>query len=263
MCHWLVSLLTETLCCVSCSHESLIMVSGGSGIAPFISIIRDILFQSTKPNCHIPKILLVCAFKTSADLSVLDLLLPISGFNAEQISQIQLQIEAYVTQEKEQPKIEAQKTLQTICFKPNPLDSPISATLGPNNWLWLGAIISSSFVLFLVVLGLVTRYYIYPFDQKLGQFYHYSYRCLWDMFLVCACICLVSSVAFVLCKRRNAMQDKQIKNVEMVNPGTSPVSWSYAAGENLELESLPIQSLAQAMKVHFGARPDLKSKLLK
>ena len=242
------------------------MVSGGSGITPFISIIREIIFQSTKPNSQIPRILLISAFKNSADLAMLDLLLPISGPHADQISKIQLHIEAYVTQEKEQPTKEAQKGIQTVLFKPNPRDSPISATLGPNSWLWLGAIISSSFVLFLLMLGLVTRYYIYPVDHK-GGFYHYSYRCLWDMFLVCACICLVSSVAFVWSKRQNSLMDnnnnKQIQNVEMVTPTmSSPAAWSYNVGAaDRELESFPNQSLAQAIKVHFGARPDLKSKL--
>ncbi|PON96999.1 Phthalate dioxygenase reductase [Trema orientale] len=200
----------------------------------------------------------------SADLAMLDLLLPISGPHADQISQMQLQIEAYVTQEKEQPTEDAQNSIQTIWYKPNPLDSPISATLGPNSWLWLGAIISSSFVLFLLVLGLVTRYYIYPVNHNTGDFYHYSYRCLWDMFLVCACVCLVSSVGFVWSKRRNALMDnsyKQVQNVEMATPAASPASWSYvAAADHRELESLPNQSLAQAIKVHFGARPDLKSK---
>ncbi|XP_062120343.1 ferric reduction oxidase 4-like isoform X2 [Humulus lupulus] len=240
-------------------HEALIMVSGGSGITPFISIIREIMFQSTIPNSHVPRVVLVCAFKTSADLAMLDLLLPISGSHAEQISQIELQIEAYVTQENEQPTIEAQKTIQTSFFKPNPLDMPISATLGPNSWLWLGAIISSSFVLFLLVLGLVTRYYIYPVDNS-GGFYHYSYRCLWDMFLVCACICLASSVAFVWSKTGNGgLNDtKQVQNVEMATPTSSPAAWSYAGGDHREVESLPNQSLAQAIKVHFGARPDLK-----
>ncbi|XP_062120349.1 ferric reduction oxidase 4-like isoform X2 [Humulus lupulus] len=240
-------------------HEALIMVSGGSGITPFISIIREIMFQSTIPNSHVPRVVLVCAFKTSADLAMLDLLLPISGSHAEQISQIELQIEAYVTQENEQPTLEAQKTIQTAFFKPNPVDLPISATLGPNSWLWLGAIISSSFVLFLLVLGLVTRYYIYPVDNS-GGFYHYSYRCLWDMFSVCACICLASSVAFVLSKSCNGglMGTKQIQNVEMATPTSSPAAWCYAGGDYREVESLPIQSLAQAMKVHFGARPDLK-----
>ncbi|KAF4356505.1 hypothetical protein F8388_026977 [Cannabis sativa] len=240
-------------------HEALIMVSGGSGITPFISIIREIMFQSTIPNSHVPRVVLVCAFKTSADLAMLDLLLPISGSHAEQISQIELQIEAYVTQENEQPIIEAQKTIQTTFFKPNPMDRPISSTFGPNSWLWLGAIISSSFVLFLLVLGLVTRYYIYPVDNS-GGFYHYSYRCLWDMFLVCACICLASSVAFVWSKSCNVglIDTKQIQNVEMGTPTSSPAAWSYVGGDYREVESLPNQSLAQAIKVHFGARPDLK-----
>ncbi|PON58183.1 Cytochrome b245, heavy chain [Parasponia andersonii] len=241
-------------------HEALIMVSGGSGITPFISIIREIMFQSTKSNSQIPRVVLICAFKNSADLAMLDLLLPISGTHADQISQMQLQIEAYVTQEKEKPTKQAQKPIQTILYKPNPLDSPISPTLGPNSWLWLGAIIASSFVLFLLVLGLVTRYYVYPVDHNTGDFYHYSYRCLWDMFLACACICLVSSLVFVWTKRRNDLMDnKQTQNLEMVMPpASSQVAWSYVAGDHRELESLPKQSLAHAMKVHFGARPDLK-----
>ena len=160
---WLISVFILTIKNLSfylnpqCSHESLIMVSGGSGIAPFISIIREILFESTCPKSHVPKIHLVCAFKTSAELTTLDLLLPISGSNSEQISKIDLQISAYVTQEQENPNTEAQKPVQTIFFRPNPLDSPISAILGTNNWLWLGAIIASSCGLLLVVLGRVTR----------------------------------------------------------------------------------------------------------
>jgi hypothetical protein len=47
-------------------------------------------------------------------------------------------------------------------------------------------------------------------------------------------------------------------NVEISTPTRSPGSWIY--GSERELESLPHQSLVQATNVHFGARPDLKSK---
>ncbi|GLT78047.1 hypothetical protein SLA2020_495940 [Shorea laevis] len=196
-------------------HESLVMVSGGSGITPFISIIREIIFQSQNASLHnIPRVLLICAFKNSADLTMLDLLLPISGGTPTQIStKMQLQIEAYVTRENEQPSAEAQKLIQTIWFKPGPSDSPISPALGPNNWLWLGAIISSSFVMFLVFL-----------ETKLDAIREASPR------------------------------------LGSANAKTSPGSWFYAADR--ELESLPHQSLVQATKVHFGARPDLKKILL-
>ncbi|XP_022724254.1 ferric reduction oxidase 4-like [Durio zibethinus] len=240
-----------------CRHESLVLVCGGSGVAPFISIIREIIFQSQKSNVKVPRVVMICAFKHSADLAMLDLLLPISGSPAE-ISQIQLQIEAYITREKEQPNTNTQKPLQTIRFKPCPLDSPISAALGPNNWLWLGAIISSSFVMFLLLLGIVTRYYIYPIDHNTEQIYHFSFRALWDMFLVCVCIFIVSSVIFLWRKKQIAREGKPILNKEIPTPTTttSPGTWFSCA--DIELISLPTQSLAQATKVHFGSRPDLK-----
>ena len=56
-------------------------------------------------------------------------------------------------------------------------------------------------------------------------------------------------------KKEKAMEAKKIEHVEGQSP-TSP----YNADR--ELESLPHQSLVQATKVHFGARPNLQSTLL-
>ncbi|XP_037494461.1 ferric reduction oxidase 4 isoform X2 [Jatropha curcas] len=204
-------------------HELLVMVCGGSGITPFISIIRQIIFQSAQPNSHNPQVLLVCAFKNTADLTMLDLLLPVNNAPI-QITQVNLQIEAYITRETQQPIPDSETLLRTIWFKPNPSDSPITAALGPNNWLWLGAIIASSFVMFLVLLGIITRFYIYPIDHN---------------------------TTFLWCKSKNA---QQIQNLEVPTPTASP-------GDR-ELESLPHESLVQATKLHFGARPDLNRILL-
>jgi ferric-chelate reductase len=239
------------------------MLSGGSGITPFISLIREILFQSQNANLRtIPRVLLICAFKNSTDLTMLDLLLPISGAPTQIPTKMQLQIEAYVTRENEQPSTNAQKLIQTIWFKPNPSDSPISPTLGPNNWLWLGAIITSSFVMFLLFLGIVTHYYIYPISEENTRtgIYNFSLSSLWDMFLVSSCILVASNAIFIWCKKQNSMERKQIQNMEVPTPITSQGSWFYEADR--ELESLPHQSLVQATKVHFGARPNLKSKLI-
>uniref|UniRef100_A0A5B7BXJ2 ferric-chelate reductase (NADH) n=1 Tax=Davidia involucrata TaxID=16924 RepID=A0A5B7BXJ2_DAVIN len=246
-------------------HESLVMISGGSGITLFISIIREIIFRSTQPNSsrRIPRILLICAFKNSTDLTMLDLLLPISGTPAE-ISQIQLHIEAYVTRETKPPTADTQKLLQTIWFKLNPMDSPISAALGPNSWLWLGGIISSSFIMFLLFLAILTRYYIFPIDHNTDMIYHFTLRTLWDIFFVCVCIFIATSAIFLSQKRQqkrqSAMEKRQIQNLKVPTPTMSPRSWSH--GADRELESLPHQSLVQATKVHFGTRPDLKKTLL-
>ncbi|XP_062149736.1 ferric reduction oxidase 4-like isoform X3 [Alnus glutinosa] len=244
-------------------HESLVMVSGGSGITPFISLIREIIFQSQNANLHtIPRFLLICAFKNSVDLTMLDLLLPISGTPTQILTKMQLQIEAYVTRENEQPLTDTQKLIQTIWFKLDPSDSHISSALGPNNWLWLGTIISSSFVMFFLFLGIVTRYYIYPISEENTSIgiYNFSLSSLWNMFLVSSCILVASSAIFLWCKKQNSMEGKQIQNMEVPTPTTSPGSWFYVVDR--ELESLPHESLVQVTNVHFGARPDLKKILL-
>ncbi|TKY51333.1 Ferric reduction oxidase 4 [Spatholobus suberectus] len=235
-------------------HEQLVLVSGGSGITPFISIIRDLIFQNQQES-HVPTVLLVCAFKNSADLTMLDLMLPVFG-STTQISKLQLQIEAYITREKEEPPRDSQKQIQTKWFKATLSDSPISVVLGPNNWLWLGAIISSSFLMFLLLLGIITRYYIYPIENNSEEVYHWTFKVLWFMFLLCAGICTCCSAVFLWWKRQNTLESKQITNVEVPTPIRSPGSWIY--GSEREVESLPHQSLVQATNVHFGARPDLK-----
>lgn len=59
-------------------------------------------------------------------------------------------------------------------------------------------------------------------------------------------------------KSQNGNEGKQIQSLKMSNP-TSP-GGSLKTDECIELESLPHQSITEATQVHFGARPDLKSK---
>jgi ferric-chelate reductase len=233
----------------ACSFDTLVMVSGGSGITPFIPIIRELIFLSTTPNCSTPKVKLICAFKNSPDLTLLDLILPISGTSSE-ISNLQLQIEAFVTRDKE-PKTDESKPVRAIWLKPHAADAPFSAILGPNSWLWLGMIIASSFVIFLILIGIITRYYIYPIDHNTNKIFPTSARAVINMLAICICIAMTASAAVFWNKRQNAAEAKQIQNMEEAtgSPGS----------HDMELESLPDQSLAQDINVHYGRRPDLKS----
>ncbi|KAH8488717.1 hypothetical protein H0E87_024375 [Populus deltoides] len=235
-------------------HDQLVMVSGGSGIAPFISIIRELIFASTTYKCKTPEVILVCAFKKSSELTMLDLLLPISGSPSD-ISKLQLKIEAFVTREKG-PTTDSSKTPRAIWFNPHATDAPISAILGPKSWLWLGAIISSSFIIFLIIIGLITGYYIYPIDQNTEGGFPLALRSFLNMLVICICIAMTASAAVLWNKKQNARDVKQIQNVEGPTPAGSPQSWVYRADR--ELESVPHQSLFQAINVHYGERPDLK-----
>ncbi|KAH7864601.1 hypothetical protein Vadar_031591 [Vaccinium darrowii] len=222
-------------------HDMLVMVSGGSGIAPFISIIRELIFTSTTLKSKTSRVLLICAFKYSSDLTMLDLLVPISG-NPSALSNLELEIEAYVTREKE-PPVEKPNILQTIWFKPDAKDAPLSPTLGPNGWLWLGAIISSSFIVYLLFMGILTRYYIYPIDHNTNKIYSYTLQAMINMLLVCISIAIAASIGFLMNKRTKPTEVEHIQKVE----------------NGRELESLPHQSFA---KVNYGGRPELKRILL-
>ncbi|XP_020207228.1 ferric reduction oxidase 2 isoform X2 [Cajanus cajan] len=234
-------------------HEMLVLVSGGSGITPFISIIRSLLFKAKSEEGKIPKVLLICAFKKSIDLTMIDLILPVSA-TAFDISSLQLQIEAYVTREK-QPDMNDRKFIQTLWFKSNALDEPVSAVLGQNSWLYLGIIISSSFILFLLLIAILTKYYIYPIDHNSDLIYPYFSRSSLSMLFMCVSIAIVATTAFLWNKKQNKDLE-QIKNIYTSNPSASPGSGYQNADK--ELGNLPLQSLVQTAKVHYGERPDIK-----
>ncbi|OMO71822.1 FAD-binding 8 [Corchorus olitorius] len=203
---------------------------------------------------RIPQILLVCSFKNSMDVTMLELLLPVSGSTVD-ISCLKLQIEAYVTREIDPIITDNNKPLQTVLFKPNASDAPVSAILGPKSWLWLGLIISSSFLIFLLLIGILTRFYIYPIDHNSDMIYPTSARAALNMLFICIAIAMTATAVFLWNKKQNVKGRGQI--LSMDTPPTVSPALFYNNGER-ELESLPHQSLLQATKVHYGERPDLK-----
>ncbi|KAJ8900458.1 hypothetical protein K2173_025235 [Erythroxylum novogranatense] len=238
-------------------HDKLVMVSGGSGITPFISIIRELIFASTTNDIKTPEILLICAFKNSSELTMLDLLLPVSGTQSS-LSNLKLKIEAFVTREKG-PLNDSSKLLRTLWFKPKPTEAPISAILGPKNWLWLGAIISSSFIVFLIIIGLITRYYIYPIDQDSSADFSSALRVFLTVLVMCISIAMTASAVVLWNKKRSIKEGTQIQNIEVPTPVGSP--GSYFINADREMESFPQESLIQSTSVHYGERPDLKKML--
>ncbi|KAL0309257.1 UNVERIFIED_CONTAM: Ferric reduction oxidase 2 [Sesamum radiatum] len=237
-------------------HDLLVLVSGGSGVTPFISIIRELIYARKTLKCKTPEVVLISAFKNSTDLTMLDLILPISGAPSE-LSDLGLKIEAYVTREK-QPTMQEKKTIRTVSFKPNPSDAPLAPILGQNSWLWLGAIMSSSFIIYLISIGVLTRFYIYPIDRNTNKVYSSSSRAVLHILFLCIGILITATAAFLWNKSKNANENIQIQNMEGTTPVASPNSWHYNADR--ELESFPQQSLWQSIGVHYGERPDLKSK---
>ncbi|KAL7146285.1 hypothetical protein ABFS83_06G030600 [Erythranthe nasuta] len=233
-------------------HEMLVMVSGGSGVTPFISIIRELVFIANTDNeKNIPRIILVATFKKSEDLAILDLLLPFSG-TSNDVSRVQIQIQVYVTREKN-PTTE--KSHKTIWFKPSVSDKPISEALaGSRSWLWLGAITSSSFIVFLLLIGLLNRYYIYPIDHNTYSIYSQAARSTITTSVLCASVVITATLAFLWNKNKNNKDKNQIQIADSSNQVPEP--WLYEVDR--ELGSFPNQSLKQVTTVHYGERPNMK-----
>ncbi|CAN8295977.1 unnamed protein product [Cochlearia groenlandica] len=239
-------------------HEALIMVSGGSGITPFISIIRDLISTSQTLKCKIPKITLICAFKKFSEISMLDLVLPLSGLQTELSPNLNIKIEAFITKEKEATSHESTtEKIKTLWFKPSLSDQPISSILGPNSWLWLCAVLSSSFLIFMIVMGIISRYYIYPIDHNTNKIYSMTSKTIIYLLVISVSIMATSTAAMMLNKKKYGnIENKQVQNVEVPSPTSSPISWGYNTMR--EVESLPQESLVQCTNLHFGERPNLK-----
>ncbi|CAF2117061.1 ferric reduction oxidase 2-like [Brassica napus] len=243
-------------------HEALVMVSGGSGVTPFISVIRDMIATSQNQKCKIPKITLICAFKNSSEISMLDLVLPLSGLQTQLSSDINIKIEAFITREKEPRSESPTEKIKTLWFKPSLSDQPISSILGPNSWLWLGGTLSSSFLIFLIIIGIITRYYIYPIDHNTNKFYSLTSKNIIYILVICVSIMATSSAAMFWNKKNKYgnIENKQVQNVDVPSPTSSPTS----CGNNSlrEIESSPQESLVQCTNLHYGERPNLTKLLL-
>ena len=195
---------------------------------PFVSIIRDFISRSS-PS---PKLHLICSFKSSADLTMLDLLLPLTSTTSD-LSHLNLHVDAYVTREKTPP--EKQEPIRTLQFKPRSTDEPVSAVLGRHSWLTLAAVIAVSFGAYLLLFGIVNVHYTNNLT---------TVRALLSLLVICGVIASTSTIAYLLSKERCASDGRQVHSTER------------------ELESVPQEGLALSTEVHYGARPDLKSKLL-
>ncbi|CAH9118158.1 unnamed protein product, partial [Cuscuta europaea] len=239
-------------------HDALVMISGGSGITPFISIIKELIFMSSVQNQKTPKVLLITIFKNSSHLSILDLLLPLSPSTFFTNSNLDIQIEVYITRETK-PTImpENLEPARAVWFNPKASDVPISSILGQNSWLWLAAIISGSFVIYLLLVGVLYQYYVYPMDHGSNKVFPYHTRALLNMLSICFGIVISASAAFLWNKKQISREAKHIQD-----SSRSYANATVTNDQHLELESFPRKSLNASINTYYFSRPDLKRILM-
>ncbi|KAK7394735.1 hypothetical protein VNO78_15272 [Psophocarpus tetragonolobus] len=108
---------------------------------------------------------------------------------------------------------------------------------------------------FLILIGIISRYIIFPVDHNSNKIFSQPLRSFFNMFAICVSIAMAAGAAVLWNKKYKEKEAKRIQNLE----GSSAESPKLNIDEGYkELESPRHQSLVQATKVHYGVRPDLR-----
>lgn len=151
-------------------YDSLLLIAGGSGVTPFLSILQEIMSQEIKST---PRILLIVVVKKREDLSMLNLISPTLLHQSGLMSEGFLKVEAFVTQE-EAPDYESQtpnSEFKAVQFETKEISRTIPALLGTESKLWRASLIFTTFVVFLILLGLLNSLFVYPKDHNSYNIY--------------------------------------------------------------------------------------------
>lgn len=234
-------------------YDSLLLIAGGSGVTPFLSILQEIMSQQLNST---PRVLLIVVVKKREDLSMLNAISPTllhqSGLQSEGF----LNVEAFVTQE-EAPDYESPTPnyeFKAVQFETEGINSTIPALLGTESKLWRASLIFTTFVVFLILLGLLNSLFVYPKDHNSYNIYPSWGRRLFINLALAMGIC-ITVCAMSIWKWKTCM--KLIAN----GHGHSAVKLDEGRQE------LPIWedpgctdclSLLHLDNVHYGRRPDFQ-----
>ncbi|XP_010533458.1 PREDICTED: ferric reduction oxidase 8, mitochondrial isoform X2 [Tarenaya hassleriana] len=132
-------------------YENMLLVAGGVGITPFLSILQEIACVSSKPGFRYPKRMqLLFVVKTCQDISML---IPISSILSKPID-VHLKLKVYVTREKHSTstlrELLSRSVVQTVCFGPAGCSGfPV---LGPESSRWLATLLGITVIAFIIAL---------------------------------------------------------------------------------------------------------------
>ncbi|KAJ8484147.1 hypothetical protein OPV22_016632 [Ensete ventricosum] len=225
-------------------YRSLVLIAGGSGISPLMSILQDIASRNgAMERSPTTKVHLIYAVKKVQDLSMLALISPLLLTHSAELGNLHLKL--FVTEE-DGPPLTAEEMLQdlsrvkTITMnKASPEGTAVPTPEGP---LWKAAITALSLLLFLASLIILTHLFVRQ-EKKSSKKKNPSW--IGDLLLLCSFAIAASccTVATVLSRWRKSVNDVQ--------------ELPHKHHELAEMLPDKVQGALQQHEVSFGCRPNL------
>ncbi|PWA46087.1 ferric reduction oxidase 8 [Artemisia annua] len=232
-------------------YDSLLLVAGGIGVTPFLSILQEISSAQNRGRKNFPtKTQLVYITKKRNSIGILNSVLPL--LTNKKANEFNLKLKTYVTQETQSGAtlselIREYSQVEIVNFDTGRI------SYSPNGYgssLLMAAIVGFSSILFFVLVIIISHAFL-PQPKKASS-KEKNASSLVDLILICAfALSIISSIIVLLFWRSKDLR-KQKPPMALKHKGKEMQANSVQSYENLDEHEL-----------YFGARPDFHDIFLK
>jgi ferric-chelate reductase len=226
----------------------LILVAGGSGITPFMSILNEISSKNSNTNWHPTNTVLVYCAKRVQDVSMLIPILPILHEPTSELTNFKLEI--FVTQEQGLP-ISALEILtkphQVIKMMPSTRNRS-TVGIAQEGLIWRAIIAALTFVIFIMSLVFLSDIFVHKVSGKSSRKNNPSWindLLIFSAFVISMGSSAVATTTFTQRKLITDSRESQITKNVMREP-------RVVAAKKNDFHIEP--------KIYFGRRPNLSGK---